>query len=356
MDTETRLAHGRGLERTRRAWRAALVPFVVSRLVSNGLVAIMVSISNRRIVSQGFALFDGRWYLAIARGGYPSLVAHHGQTTWAFFPLYPAAIHVVGATGMPGWVAGVVISHVAFYVALVGLYRLVARRCSPTAAELAVWSLALFPAAFIFSLVYPSSVFLAASVWAFVFADEHRDLTAGLAAATAALIRPNGLVVAIALTFAVGFAMPRVLRVVGPSIIAVAGWMAFNLAKTGDAVKFFDAKRAWPEVTLLGFTGRFGDTALLHVILAAVALGTVLAAARRIPRSWTVLAELSLIPSLALGIVGLGRYANECFAPFAAAGELLTRCGRRVRSRVFATLIIGQVLFAYWIVALRHVP
>jgi hypothetical protein len=136
----------------------------------------------------------------------------------------------------------------------------------------------------------------------------------------------------------------------------VIAWMAFNLAKTGDALRFFDAKRAWPEVTLLGLTGRFGDAALFHLLLAALALGTVIAAARRIPRSWTLLAVFSLMPSLALGIIGLGRYANECFAPFAAAGELLARRQQAVRTLVFAGLIIGQTLFAYWIVALRHVP
>jgi hypothetical protein len=172
MDTETRLACRREPESTRRVWRAVLIPFVVSRVFSDGLVAFMVGVSGHRIVSQGFALFDGRWYLAIARGGYPSLVGHHGQTSWAFFPLFPAAVHILGTLGLPGWVAGVIISHVAFYVGLAGLYRLVARRCSPTAALLAVWSLALFPAAFVFSLVYPSSLFLPASVWAFVFATN----------------------------------------------------------------------------------------------------------------------------------------------------------------------------------------
>jgi hypothetical protein len=141
METGTR-SSSRGLQDTRSPWRVVLIPFVVSRLFSDGLVALMVGASGRRIVSQGFALYDGRWYLAIARAGYPSLVTHHGQTTWAFFPLYPAAVHVIQLFGLQGWEAGVLISHLAFYVGLAGLYRLVARRCSPTAAILAVWTLA----------------------------------------------------------------------------------------------------------------------------------------------------------------------------------------------------------------------
>ena len=294
--------------------------------------------------------------MAIARGGYPSLVAHHGQTTWAFFPLFPAAMHVLGWLGMPLWFGGVVISHVAFLVALVGLHRLVARRCSPRAAYLATWLLALFPAAFVFSLVYPSSLFLAASVWAFVLVDEHRDLAAGVVTAGATLTRPNGIVVAVALAFAVGFVMPRLRRVCGPSILVLSGWLAFNWAKTGNLLKFLDSKWAWREVTVFGVGGRYLGTALFHLALAAIALGVVVAAARHIPRSWKVLTGLSLLPSLVLGIVGLARYANECFPPFAAAGQLLERRGHRTVTAVFTALVVGQVLFAVWIIALRHLP
>src|SRR6478735_9599982 len=130
METTSR-SSSREFPATRSVWRAVLLPFVVSRVVSDGLVALMVVASGRRIVSQGFAIYDGRWYLAIARAGYPSLVGHHGQTTWAFFPLYPATVHAVQLLGLQGWEAGVLISHVAFYIGLAGLYRLVARRCTP---------------------------------------------------------------------------------------------------------------------------------------------------------------------------------------------------------------------------------
>ena len=38
-----------------------------------------------------------------------------------------------------------------------------------------------------------------------------------------------------------------------------------------------------------------------------------------------VFTVLYLLPSLGLGMVGLGRYLNECFPPFVAAGMLLDR-------------------------------
>jgi Gpi18-like mannosyltransferase len=88
-------------------------------------------------------------------------------------------------------------------VALAGLYKLAQRHASPRAAGLAVWCMCFFPASFVFSMICPSSVFLAASVWAFVLIEDHHDLAAGGLAACAAIVRPNGVIVAIALTIAV---------------------------------------------------------------------------------------------------------------------------------------------------------
>src|SRR5437868_3312918 len=87
----------------------------------------------------------------------------------------------------------------AYGVAVAGVSRLASRRGGPRVAALSVWSLALFPASFVFSMTYPSAIFLAASVWAFVLVEEHHDLAAGLVAVGAALVRPNGLVLAVAL-------------------------------------------------------------------------------------------------------------------------------------------------------------
>ena len=46
------------------------------------------------------------------------------------------------------------------------------RHGGPTVARLSTWALALFPASFVFSMTYPSAIFLAASVWAFVLVEE----------------------------------------------------------------------------------------------------------------------------------------------------------------------------------------
>jgi hypothetical protein len=336
--------------------RAVLAPFVVSRAIADGSIVFAATLAGHRVLGNGFAVWDGRWYTGIARLGYAVHFAHLRQTAWAFFPLLPVVIRAAGRVGVPGMLGGVAVSHAAFFVALLGLHRLLARHGSPRAATIVVWLLALFPASIAFSMIYPSALFLAASVWAFALVDEHRDVMGGVVAALAALSRPNGIVVAIALAFAVGWCAPRLVRVCGPSVVALASWMLFNLVRTGDALRFVDAKQGWHEVTLLGLVEHPTVPAGVHLLLASAAVAVVVAARRWLPRAWIAFTGLYLLPSLALGIVGLGRYANECFPAFAAGGDLLERRTPATRTCVFGAFVVGQVLFACWVITWRHLP
>ncbi len=103
---------------------------------------------------------------------------------------------------------------------------------------LAVWSLALFPAAFVFSLLYPSAIFLAASVWAFLLVEDRHDGWAGIVVAVAVLTRPNGIVLAVALGIGlvvIRRAWRRALVVCGPAVVAVGIWCAS--ATTGPVTR-----------------------------------------------------------------------------------------------------------------------
>jgi len=305
----------------------------------------------------GFTSWDGRWYQAIALHGYvvPPHTAHH-QTPWPFFPLLPAVLRAGAATGIPiGWV-GVACNHAIFLLALVGIQRLASRYTSSEATRLAVWLAAFVPLSFVFSMLYPSALFLAASVWAFVLVDEHRDLAAGIAVAIAALSRPNGLVVLIVLVFVVGFRFRRVATLVIPTATAIGAWMLFNAIDTGDPIRFFDAKRAWHEVTLVGFVSRPTLNATLHLAVAGVALAVLAVVRTRIPTSWLAYTVLCLVPSLAFGIVGMARYATDAFPPTIAGGIVLERQPARTRRVVFAVLVGAQIAFVcYYITMGRHV-
>ena len=213
-----------------------------------------------------------------------------------------------------------------------------------------------FPGSFLFSMVYPSAIFVAASVWAFVFVEERHDVAAGVATIGAVMVRPNGFVVAIALAFAVGWAWRRVWVVCAPSAVFFLGWCLYNLDRTGDALTFWNAKSGWPEVTAADFVNKLHKYAIPHLVLALAAVAAVVVVWRKLPRSWLVLTALYLIPPLFIGIVGLGRYATECFPPFVAAGELLARMRRGTMVALFGASILAEAACAYWVVYSKWLP
>jgi hypothetical protein len=340
------------VDRRRRVeWREVIAPFFVSRALSDAFLLAMGVLRSPASPLSGFTAWDGRWYQAIALHGYvvpPH--THHHQTPWPFFPLLPEMLRAVASVGIPVAYAGIICNHVAFFLALVGIHRLASRHTSASTARLAVWLTALGPMAFVFSMLYPSAIFLAASVWAFVLVDERRDLAAGMATALAALSRPNGVVVLIALAIAVGFALRRMMTIAIPVVVALAGWSWFNAVRTGDPLRFYNAKGAWREVDIVDFVTHTHLNAALHLVVAAVAIAVVVLARRRIPASWLWYTILGLAPSLLFGMVGLARYATDSFpAPIAGAILLEGRAASTKRNVFFALVAIQVGLAVYFI-------
>jgi hypothetical protein len=121
---------------------------------------------------------------------------------------------------------------------------------------------------------------------------------------------------------------------------------------------FLTAKHGWHEVGFVDFVRHpiRDPNVCLHLGLAGVAGVVVLLRRRRLPASWTLFSGLYLIPSLGLGVVGLGRYTNECFPPFVAAGELLERTGATTRRHLFLIAVGLQAAGAWWILHEAHIP
>jgi hypothetical protein len=192
--------------------------------------------------------WDGAFYLDIARNGYGPVDVPFPK--WPFFPAFPGLIRALSEVADPK-VAIFVLNQLVFLVALAGVYRIAFRHGGRTVAGLSVWALALFPASFVFSMTYPSAIFLAASVWGFLLVEDRHDLMAGVLAAGVALVRPNGLVVALALVIAVR-TWRRALVVAGPAVVAVIGWCIYSADRTGDPLVFLTSKSRWQEITFVG--------------------------------------------------------------------------------------------------------
>jgi hypothetical protein len=335
-------------------WADVVAPWLLSRAL---VVATIVGAGSigRGFTARGFELYDGGWYLAIARHGYGPTPISGLQSNWPFFPLLPGLMRVLHAVGLDYGVGVVLLNSLVFLVALAGVRRLVAGRLGAGPAGTAVWTLALFPASAVFSMIYPSSIFLAASVWAFVFVEERQDVAAAFVVVAATLVRPNGFVVALALVFACRSAR-RIVVVCGPAFLAFLMWMAYNRHATGDALAFWHGKNGWEEVNLVEFFTGWHRQAIPHVPLAIAAVAMLWFARKRLASSWIVFAVLYLAPPVLFGTVGLGRYVNECFPPFAATGTLLDARSRTVRTVVLVLLAAGLVTFTTLIVRFRLTP
>ena len=70
------------------------------------------------------ARWDASWYLVIAHYGYRPDLGSFTASRTAFFPLYPLGIRGLSDLGLPPVLAGVLISLVAFALALYGIHRL----------------------------------------------------------------------------------------------------------------------------------------------------------------------------------------------------------------------------------------
>jgi len=147
------------------------------------------------------ARWDSAWYLVIAHYGYrPDLGVYTASRT-AFFPLYPLGLRAISWLGTPPVAAGVLLSVLAFALALYGIHRLTTLELSGPGANaateaprLAVLVTAFGPMAFFFSAVYSESLYLALSVGLFWCARQGRWALVGVLGALAAATRSTGLV------------------------------------------------------------------------------------------------------------------------------------------------------------------
>ena len=135
-----------------------------------------------------FARWDSVWYLTIAKHGYS-----HVRERMAFYPLYPGLIHVLAWVTRSDLVAGILISLVAFAVALVLLQRLVRLDFGEEVATVTVLLLAFCPVSFFLSAIYTEPLFLALSVGSIYAARRERWWLGGGLGFLAAASRNGGI-------------------------------------------------------------------------------------------------------------------------------------------------------------------
>jgi mannosyltransferase PIG-V len=236
--------------------RAVAAVFIATRvpiIIVAMLGAIVIGQRAGQHWSPQHGLLDvlGRWdaqhYLAIATVGY------HGKDM-AFFPLYPFLISRLGALIGDHFIAGLLISNIAFFVALAYLYALTKLEFGDhETAFHSIFYIAIFPTAIFFSVVYTESLFLALTVASVYYARRGNFITAGVVGALASLTRVEGVLLVLPLAYEVwrqwherrGTTLAR--GVVGLALIpaGLGVYMAYLYALVGDPLYFQKVQASW---------------------------------------------------------------------------------------------------------------
>ena len=191
--------------------------------------------------------WDAQHYLYLATHGYSA--TGDARNLIAFFPLYPALISAIAATGLPARTAALLISNVAGVVAGILLFELARQDLRENAAFRAAAFFLVFPTAFFLLVGYTEALFCALAFGAVLAARRRRWLFAGLLGGLAAAARLTGLALLPLLVIELFYAR-RALHEVWQAVLAPAlillgflTYLATNLLVLGDAFAFITVQR-----------------------------------------------------------------------------------------------------------------
>lgn len=338
---------------TRRDMALLLAAFIVTRalIVGVGVWAMQTQPMTQgeqytHLLDGGAALdlwyrWDAGFYTSIATYGYDWLNEDRAAEDMAFFPLYPALIHLVSGLTPNGCalspylstcatLGGLLVSNLALIGALVVLFDLVARRFDRGAAWRAALLLLVSPISIFLSGVYTEALFLLLTLLVFWLLARDRFGAAIFVAALACLTRSVGVALYPALLW-MAWQSPldkRVRRLILAHVppLIFAGYIFGAGISVGDPFAYFSTYEViWGrtagnpieaftiyfsgvDVALLGWNPAWLDLILTLIFLALAAL------AWRKDRAWSLFALFALIIPIASGTLSaMPRYGAVIF-------------------------------------------
>jgi hypothetical protein len=341
--------------RSRLSIDARIVGVAIGFRIVSAIVAFFVSITFPLNANQGFSVYrtphafwdtfaryDSGWYNQIATAGYA--YAEGGRNNLAFFPLYPLLMRVggriLGGEQQDFYFAGILVSWVAFALAMPLLYRLARQDLPHENALRAVAYAGVFPSAYFFGVVYSESLFYLGLVGAALALRTRQWVWAAIAGAVMTATRVNGVMFVPALAL-LAWQADRSTGGRWRAVLAVAGvcggfgaYCLYNYWLSGDPFAWYRAITYWgyhpggdPSSGLLAIgralTGRFYqflatetmapyDT--LNALMATGALVMVPLIWKRFGAAYAAVPILGLVLPLSTGqFEGLGRYCSVLF-------------------------------------------
>ncbi len=345
--------------------------------------------------------WDTGWYLTIANEGYlynPGAKEDYQQNI-AFFPAYPMAMRFVSAIffgRQPLW-AGVFVSIVAFYFALVYFLRLARSEIGDEArAVTAMLLLAVYPFAVFFSAAYSESLFLLTLVGAVYHFRQDQLWRAAFWGFVCGLTRPPGCFLSVVLglmavaplwdaarwrlivppTFAQGASVDKPLTwpAIGARLLSASApglgmltFSAFVYQLTGNPFQWTMQNVAWGRVyrsldsivtdryDFIATNGLYDYAStqtidLFYSLAVLLALVAVVPVYRRFGLPYAVFILLNVLPPMSAGgMLSLGRVTAVVFPVFLWLGAAVPAHQRTAWIAIFAMLqAFVAVMFFTW--------
>jgi hypothetical protein len=337
---------------------AVVAPWIVGRVLVVGALGAVHQLRDHfdaigsPVRTVGLFGWDAAYYSAIARHGYSAVETAQMKDGLRFFPLYPLVARLFGGSH----IALLAVTNISMLLAIALVRELARRWTDERTADTAAWLWALGPGALASVMAYAEPLFLVLVCVAFLALEADRIELAAGAGALAALTRPVGVVLVVAV---VVYAWERrrpwtLIAAIGPLIgLASFLWWAGGLdpirlqSKSNLRGKFVDPVRA--------VAGAIRDSLrdhrtgpILHVGWVAVAIALIVIGWRHLPRAASAYAAVSV--AIALTSYNLDSFERYLFAafPVAIAGALVVR--RRPVERAVLTAL-GGALVAYAVLA-----
>ncbi|MGZ4257163.1 MAG: hypothetical protein ACXVRE_05295 [Gaiellaceae bacterium] len=341
------------------AWRAVLArPYAVvvgiwavwaGAVIATVAIGIAAGAYARSRAVPGTPLFplfswDFGWYERIAQHGYAAVA----DRRYAFFPLWPWLLRASGPVA--DWKLAGAVALAASALAFLG----VAAGSPAGRPRHAALALACWPGSFALLLAYPDGLALAAAAWAAALVLRERPLLAAPLGAAAALLRPNGLLIALPLAW---LARGRDWRYKLAAAAPVAAGVAVELffwTRSGHVDAFFHAQRLWGRKGPTGIghwadhvRGRVDSHPALIAVLLVVAVAAVVFAWRRFgPLTTAAVAYVCAVPLLLASTHSLQGFVDSARAVLVLPLlVVLWRMDERYRPwAAFATAVVALLL------------
>ncbi len=255
-----------------RPWLSLLILSLLVKAVLVTLTLIEFGAGPDPLTALGLAWdrWDAQHYLYLATHGYAA--TGDARNLIAFFPLYPALVSAIAATGLPARTAALTISNLAGVVAAILLYEIAAAPGVERAAALAAPGVEraavsprqdlrenaafraatffiAFPTAYFLLVGYTEALFCALAFGAVLAARRRRFLLAGMLGGLAAAARLTGLALLPFLMIELFYARRalsdvwRALLAPGLIVLGFLTYLATNLLVLGNPFAFIGVQR-----------------------------------------------------------------------------------------------------------------